>query len=185
MTRNELIKEYFDWMCGFVYDKKQVKNRSYKKLLNQLHSTEFIYILFMDGNRFEDGINLRYRFGRENNYEESMITSYLDDKPCSVLEMLVALSLRCEEHIMSDSDFGNRTAIWFWTMIDNLGLDKMDDANFDRHNVEKIIDRLLDRKYERDGTGGLFRISGCNRDLRTVEIWYQMMWYLNTYYGEN
>ena len=43
-----------------------------------------------------------------------MISAYLDNKTCSVLEMMIALAIRCEEHIMDDPDVGNRTGQWFW-----------------------------------------------------------------------
>ena len=124
------------------------------------------------------GIDLRYRFGYENSYENTMISSYLDNSPCSVLEMLIALAIRCEEHIMDDR-YRNRTGQWFWGMIENLGLRKMTDARFDEDYADEIIQRFLDRRYKRNGEGGLFTVEHCRRDLRTVEIWYQMCWYLD------
>ena len=64
-------------------------------------------------------------------------------------------------------------------MISNLELSEMDDDAFDEDYVINVIERLLDREYERDGKGGLFRIEHCKYDLREVEIWYQANWYLN------
>jgi hypothetical protein len=133
----------------------------------------------MDGNRAEDGIDLRYRFGYEQGYDSPMIATLLDDRPCSVLEMLIALAIRCEEHIMNDPDIGNRTGQWFWNMIINLGLGFMDDTKFDENYVKDVISRFLYRKYKRNGEGGLFTVEHCKNDLRTVEIWYQMCWYLD------
>jgi hypothetical protein len=153
--------------------------RSYRQLLSYLHSVDFDYTIPMDGNRAEDGVDLRYRFGYEYDYDGPIIANYLDDRPCSVLEMLVALAIRCEEHIMDDPDIGNRTGKWFWDMIMNLGLHAMDDTRFDKIYVEGIVYRFLDREYGRNGEGGLFTIPNCRRDLRTVEIWYQMCWYLD------
>ena len=132
----------------------------------------------MDGNRAEDGIDLRYRFGREYSYPDAMIASYLDDRPCSILEMMTALAIRCEEHIMDDPDIGNRTGQWFWSMLVNLGLGSMYDAKFDRYRVDRILERLLDREYGRNGKGGLFTVNN-GRDMRTTEIWYQMNYYLS------
>jgi hypothetical protein len=133
----------------------------------------------MDANRYEDGIDLRYRFGYAENIGSTLIADYLDDRPCSVLEMLIALSIRLEEHIMNDPAIGDRTGQWFWNMIANLGLGSMDDAKFDRKCAEDIIQRFLNRDYERDGKGGLFTIEHCKEDLRNVEIWYQACWYLD------
>lgn len=79
---------------------------------------------------------------------------------------------------MSDPDIGNRTGQWFWGMIKSLGLESMDDANFDSVYTDMVISKFLNRTYERTGKGGLFTIEGCRRDLRDVEIWCQMMWYI-------
>lgn len=179
MTKEEMRKRYFDWMCDLVYNPRYFKRVSYSKLFELLANTEFVYILDMDGNRFEDGISLRYRFGYECNIDQRSVALYLDNEPCSVLEMLVALSLRCEEHIMDDPEVGNRTGQWFWNMIVTLGLGSMTDEKFDEEKASDILTTFLNRQYAPDGEGGLFRIQNCPIDLREVEIWYQMMWYLN------
>ena len=58
-------------------------------------------------------------------------------RPCSVLEMMIALSMRCEEQIMDDPDIGNRTGQWFWDMIDNLGLGEHERLKFDGRYVDE------------------------------------------------
>lgn len=180
MDKNELKYDYFDWMCSLVCDENYTKKLSYRKLLNFLDNMDFTYQLVMDSNRFEDGIELRYRFGYECGYKSSIISQYIDDRPCSVLEMLIALSIRLEEHIMDDPDVGDRTGQWFWNMITNLGLKSMDDRKFDEEYVEDIITKFLERDYEPNGDGGLFTLENCKYDLRTVEIWYQACWYLDS-----
>lgn len=176
MTKNELIDQYFDWMYQLVVDDRY-SNKSYRKLFSRLHDTEFTYTIPMDGNRAEDGIDLRYRFGREQDYSDSMIASFLDDRPCSVLEMMTALAIRCEEHLMDNPDVGNRTGQWFWDMLVSLGLGHMDDSRFDRYRVDRVLERFLEREYERNGEGGLFTVNN-GRDMRSTEIWYQMNAYL-------
>lgn len=183
MDRDELNNKYFEWMYQLVCNDRYHKRISYRKLLCQLHNTEFVYIIAMDGNRAEDGIDLRYRFGYDNSYEENLILTYLDDHPCSVLEMLIALAIRCEEHIMDDPDIGNRTGKWFWGMIDNLKLNTMTDNKFDRDYVTEVISRFLNRKYKSNGEGSLFTVKHCRYDLRSSEIWYQMCWYLDEFIG--
>ena len=180
MTKNELSQRYFDWMYRLVYDIRYTKRLSYRKLLSHFNDVDFTYILPLDDNRAADGIDLRYRFGYEEKHINSMIASYLDDRPCSVLEMLVALSLRCEEHIMDDIDIGNRTGQWFWYMVESLQLGSMSDNNYDEALVDNALMIFLTGKYERDGTGGLFVIKECKRDLRTIDIWYQMCLYLSS-----
>ena len=168
MTRDELSDQYFDWMYQLVVDDRY-SNKSYRKLFARLYDTEFTYTIPMDGNRAEDGINLRYRFG---------VASCLDDRPCSILEMMIALSIRCEEHIMDDPDVGDRTGQWFWSMLVSLGLGGMEDRKFDRYLVDATLERFLDRGYERNGEGGLFTVNN-GRDMRRTEIWYQMNYYLS------
>lgn len=179
MTKNELKHAYFEWMCQLVCDERYSKRSTYHKLMKRLHEIDFEYTVPMDGNRAADGTDLRYRFAYENSYDGPMIAAYLDDRPCSVLEMMIALSIRCEEHIMEDPEVGNRTGQWFWNMIVNLGLGGMTDSRFDQEHTDEVIDRFLQRKYKRNGEGGLFKIEYCSRDLRQIEIWYQMCLYLD------
>lgn len=179
MTGKELKDNYFDWICQLVCDESRSKRILYRKLLHYLHDVTFNYTIAMDSNREADGIDLRYRFGYENSYDDPVITSCLDDRPCSVLEMMIALAIRCEEHIMDDPAIGNRAGQWFWGMIDNLGLGSMVDSQFESQRADIIIDRFLKRQYKKDGTGGLFTVRHCRYDLRSVEIWYQMCWYLD------
>lgn len=176
MTRDKLIDQYFNWMYQLVVDDRY-SNKSYRKLFSRLYDTEFIFTIPMDGNRAEDGIDLRYRFGREHQYSDVMVASCLDDRPCSILEMMIALSIRCEEHIMDDPDVGDRTGQWFWNMLVSLGLGSIDDRKFDRYLVDDVLERFLNREYKRNGEGGLFTVNN-GRDMRQTEIWYQMNYYL-------
>lgn len=164
---------YFNWLVDHVCGGRYIKLLRYGRLLRWLHKTEFIYFNPMDLNRVHDAIDFRRRFGYEGG------------NSCSVLEMMVALAVRCEEHIMGDSDIGDRTGEWFWEMIYNLGLENMDDANFDPEYVDTVTARLLHREYGRNGEGGLFTVTNRAEDMRTVDIWYQMAWYLAEREGYN
>ena len=180
MIEHGINADYFEWlyegMCGDRYS----KNVSYRKLLERLHNINFRYTIPNDRNRASDGKNLRYSFavaeGCEDNPE--MITEYLEG-PCSVFEMMVALAQRCES-VMDDPKIGDRTGQWFWGMIANLGLNGMTDNRYDEQYVNDVISRFLDREYKPNGRGGLFTIRNCEYDLRDVEIWYQLCWYLDT-----
>ena len=178
MDEQRISDEYFEWMCGLICGNRYAEAVSYRKLLAYLHSIEFTYSIPRDKNRAEDGLDLRYRFSYETNIKHA--EDYIHG-PCSVLEMMVALAIRCEENIMDDPSYGNRTGQWFWGMIVNLGLGFMTDSRFDEKFVDNVIFRFLNREYEPDGKGGLFTVRNCKYDLRTVEIWYQMCWYLDTF----
>jgi len=168
---------YFEWLYELVIERGQ-----YHKLLRRLHETEFTYTLEMDANRARDGTYLRDR------YLMCVLRGCADDaylriidRPCSVLEVMVALALRCEEHIMGCETYGDRTGFWFMEMLTSLGLFHHDDSRYDIYWVDKTVQRFLNRDYEPDGHGGLFIIENCKHDLREIDIWYQMCWYLKDY----
>ena len=175
-------EEYYKWLCRFIFTSRR---RNYKRLIRYLHGVEFTYSVLFDENRYEDGLSLRSRFAYELGYSNDYITNTMGDDPCSVLEMMIALALRCEEHIMDDIEYGDRTNQWFWTMIDNAGFGSLTDLNFNSREAEHIINRVLNRKYGPCGEGGFFYIkNNCNVDLREVELWYQLNWYLDSYFEE-
>ena len=91
----------------------------------------------------------------------------------------MALAIRIEEHIMEDRSMGNRVGQWFWSMIVSLGMAAMDDARFNERRARFIIDRFNRRAYQPTGAGGLFTLINPNVDMRKLDIWYQLMAYLN------
>ena len=181
MTRDRIEQGYFNWLCNIVCGERYSTAISYRMLLERLHTTPFRYSIPRDRDRADAGTDLRWKYVQcemhHDRYDEAL--RYLDG-PCSVFEMMVALAMHCDEHIMDDPLIGERTGQWFWGMIRNLGLGSMNDRSFDVEYVDERIDIFLDREYEPDGRGGLFYIRGCDRDLRDVEIFYQLCWYLNT-----
>lgn len=189
MTGIRIQDEYFEWLFNLVCEHRYPKP-IYRKLLMRLYDTEFRYSIRRDQNRAEDGEDLRYRFALAKNYDvpatvadlgrPSEILELMTTRSCSVLEMMIALAIRCEECIMDDPSYGDRMSQWFWNMIVNMGLGPMTDEMYDDAYVTSVIQRFLDREYEPDGRGGLFRIRNCEVDLRGVEIWYQLCWYLDT-----
>lgn len=183
MTRDDINNEYFEWLCKLIGEDRHAEQISFKKLLMSLHGTPFRYIITKDKNRAEDGLDLRWQFIQErysdSYYNQELLVTDING-PCSVFEMMVALARRCENTIMDDPVYGDRTGQWFWGMITTLGLGSMIDFNFDRLKVETIIERFLNREYEPNGRGGLFLVRNCDRDVRELEIWHQLCWYLDS-----
>ena len=174
MTVGDRVKnDYFEWIYRMVVKTDGPPSISYRKLLMALHNTPFVYSIPMDENRASDGIDMRYRFTFEDDVDR-----YLNG-PCSVLEMMVALAIRCEENIMDDPKKGDRTSHWFWTMVINMGLGAMTDLRFDKDYVTETVTRFLNRQYDYYGKGGLFTVKNPDRDMCKVEIWWQLCWYLN------
>lgn len=179
MTSNDnpIREEYFEWLYNYVCKGRAHANISYKRLFNLLHNITFTYTIKYDANRAADGVDLRYRFSLDVNDEGVM--KYLKGYPCSVLEMLIGLAIRCEETIMDNPRYGDRTKQWFWSMLSNLGLSYMTDDLYNEKYAIEHINIFLNREYDPDGRGGLFYIRNCEEDLRDVEIWTQLCWYLN------
>ena len=137
-----------------------------------------------DDNRVEEGIELRYKFADEKNVQ--LLEDDLSGS-CTLLEMLIALADRMD-FILFDPSKGNRRWLWFWLFIDNLKLQKY--ANDDEKGVISrkkrfnriVINKFLKREYLPNGKGGLFPLDNPSSDQREVEIWYQLMEYINENY---
>lgn len=178
MLNNDIYEQYFNWLCDVV----NVSTVSYDKLLRLLHRIKFRWSNIRDKNRAEDGTDLRFRFRKSiDGLSRNEVLNWHDEEPCSVLEMMIALAIRAEEQIMDNPQVGNRTTQWFWSMVASLGLTGMSDDMFDLIEAKDIIERFLDREYSPDGKGGLFTIRDCEYDLRDVEIWTQLCWYLDRF----
>lgn len=178
--KDKVVNDYFNWLFDQVCKGRYEQGVSFKKLLMHLHNTEFKYLMIMDENRAEHGVGLRRRFAFEIlGYSDLReITDYLTG-PCSVLEMMIALAIRCED-LMDEYEVGNRTGQWFWSMVVNLGLGSMTDDRYNKRVVTDILETFMNREYAPDGRGGLFVIRDCDVDLRKVEIWHQFTWYLDS-----
>lgn len=180
MGEHEMNERYFAYMMHLVCNNRYGGRLRWRKLFRLLYETEFVYMLDIDANRADDGTDLRYRFAYECGLMAADVKRYLDIQPCSVLEMMVALASRCEEQIMDNPDNGDRTGKWFFQMVESLGLMGMDDSRFDKEAARDILYRFMRREYDESGHGGLFALRYPNSkiDIRQIEIWYQMMAYL-------
>lgn len=174
-NRNNSISKndaYFEVLCELAGLETPVEKCGYFELMYQLYSTEFYWTVSNDNNRAADGLKLREKYGFVQ-----------DDLPCSLLEMLMALAIRCDEEIMYNSTEGDRSKDWFWMMMTNLGLNKFRDRSFgegwNNDNVARICDTFMDRDYASSGhDGGLFPLRHARKDQTEVEIWYQLNAYL-------
>ena len=177
---SEVKSDYFQWLCGIVH--ADDPDCSFYSLMRALFEHTFRWSVDNDGNRAEDGECLRDDFADQSPYlDYSSIGG-----PCNVLEMMVALAGRINQDIMWSPN-NDRTVVWFWEMISNLGLDEYDDDNWEeprsRMMVDFVLDRWLDRRYRPDGIGGIFPLKDPLEDQRDVEIWYQMNTYFLEKYG--
>lgn len=176
-------EEYFMWLCGLV--DAEDPDLGYLGLMRMLYNIDFdsstAHLIPNDDNRIEDALEMKiyyyieYRGFRE---QETFESAYF--KRCSVLEMLIALGYR-----ISDSFCRYDGIYWFWEMMRNIGLETCTDKIFYEHGgkerARRIIRNFMDRKYDRDGFGGLFPVTKTSQDQRKTELWYQA----NYYFVEN
>ena len=135
----------------------------------------------MDSNRVSDGTELRFRFEQTTGeVADPVMVAFFGRDTCSVMELMTALALRCEEYIMSDGEIGDRTGTWFWEMICSLGLQDMNNQNFNESYVTTVISKWMSRDFRPSGEGSLFTIPNVNCDLRDIDIWCQLNWYLES-----
>lgn len=173
---------YFEWLYGlFASVKNKNPKRSYWKMARRLHGTEFVYFVPNDENRALDGKDLRGEF-LFLNPDVRRDQEWLDQE-CSMLELLLGLSVRAEFLADRDSIDGG-VGGWFWLLARNVGLYKFTDDYFiDRslEEIDRVIYKINHRTYDRDGSGGLFPVVGIRKDMRRIELWHQLNAYLLKY----
>lgn len=183
---NQIHNDYKNWLIGLACDWCSHYG-SYAKLMDCLYSLEFIALYPNDRNRCQDGIEMRFRFAEvfgQGIYTYHDVYNYLINNHCSVLEMMIALARRCEDHIMGDPDIGDRSGVWFFEMVRTLHLDQMTDENFDISYVEQVVKNLIEHNYARNGDGGLFSVRNQEIDMPRAEIWHQLNWHLGELYNQ-
>lgn len=172
MAQSGYKEWYFDWMCRYVTYLPQ--EQCYDSLLRKLNDITYYATLRMDENRLADGISLRHEFAFRNGLDYATVDNDIQGPP-SVLEVLLALAIRAEVYTAS-SEHEDWTHVWFWEMMTNMGLTDFTDDNFDELGVELICETFLERNYAPNGVGGPFAFE-TDKDIRDVELWWQMQWY--------
>ena len=165
MKRNN----YFEYLCEIVG-----KACQYSELLAYLHDMEFYSVVPRDDNREGDGLDLRNQYFEKCRKGGDHRLDFPHFYGASVLEVMISVAQRIEFSLL-DSRWEKGTDEWFWVLIDNLGLTWCDNEGFDSVVVEFRVTNMLNRAYGRNGEGSLFPLRSCSgRDVRNMEIWYQM-----------
>lgn len=174
---------YFAWLCSKAHIGEQY-GKPYYRLASELHEQKFSirHLLPMDCNRLNDGLSVRARFWSK--YGEAGSAS--NRGAPTMLEFLIGLAERMS-FLMGDESEPSRTAEYFWHLIRNLRLLKLNDEDYDMLHgdlaVEDAVYRVLNRQYGADGDGGLFPLRNAQADQRGVDIWYQMQQWLREHGG--
>lgn len=180
-------EEYFEWLLNKVG--VSAGGNDYSLLCSILHEMIFYPMLGMDENRWEDGVRYRMDFAMQQDPVHcDLIAEGLDQTlgGCTALELMVSLAERISFEMMG-SQYEAGPGKWFEEMIGNLGLDMYTNQELmDNENayfaIEGIVERMIFRKYQYSGAGGLFPLCYPNEDQRETEIMIQMNNYLNENY---
>jgi hypothetical protein len=162
---DERERAYFEWLASQVVGQE---GKTYEELLLLLHSKEFVWLVANDDNRVQDGLDLRVEYLNAGGWVSVK-------EPCTVLEALVGLSRRLAFHT-------DGTAVgWAGQLLVNLELHTMYDPLTAKRAVRAndIIENLIWRNYNPDGSGGFFPLSWPETDQTKVELWYQMAAYVD------
>lgn len=170
---------YFQWLGDRV--SLGVPGNSFFSLGKILHEIPFRWTVPNDDNRQEDGLALRQEYAQEHQEPSGIFF----DGAVSVLEVLVALAIRIDSEIVGRPGYDD-SGRWFREMLRNLDLEDYDDLSIHtdsraKEDIKDIIETWLSRRFKRNGEGSPFPIRESQRDMRSVELWYQMQLYI----GEN
>ena len=100
--------------------------------------------------------------------------------PACVFEVLVCLAIELDSMLNMEAE--SQVKIYFTKMMENAGFDVKDDEDWDENSEKtekywnKILEKVLDRSYKKDGKGGLFPLKNCSeeQDQRKKSLWSQM-----------
>ena len=173
MPTRPLDESYFVWLYGQVADPdSSVRRRSYWGLFRILYSTEFsTFAVERDQNRAEEArYELRHEFIRETGRRSNREWM---DLGCSILELMVDLAR------LLSFEAGGRSHYWFWRLVENLGLLQYNDARrLPARHIHKVLEDLIERRYNYNGLGGFFPLREPPVDQRNTELWYQLNYYV-------
>jgi len=136
------------------------------ELLRYLFEVDYIWTIPLDENRAQDGIDLRCLY---INLTKLNIDIF-GDKPCSMLEMLIAFANRIENDFMGSAE-GNNVPRWFYQMLVSLGISD-DMKTFNRARVDHALVRFFNHQR------GLFDVPGI--DISKMQLWDQLNAWLNS-----
>ena len=172
--------EYYRWLIDSI-DPDGTARNYYQPVLEELYLRDFEWgNKFQDDeNRARDGLDLRDIFASERGMLESEIG--IDWKPCSCLEMMIGIARRIEFEILAMPGEENIPK-WFWRFIESMGLIGFREKGVVGGEVVFIDNKIsnwLNRRYSRDGSGGIFVVHDSYFDMRRMPIWKQMSAVLN------
>lgn len=178
---------YFNYLVNQIaFDGVNLKGSFYTNLLNFMFAKDFYWMpnFPLDSDRAEDGYALREQFlrtfGGQVNYAE--FEAFCQHKKASVLEVLIALCIRISGLLTTETS--EVIGLYFWHLLDNMGLSWADDKDFDPDIVNGVFENWMRRNYAPDGSGGNIFIFGnfnaanfMKKNAAEMNIWDQANFY--------
>lgn len=144
-------QEYFNWLLNIVEAGPTEAFSPYHDLLTRLFQTPFKVARYMDDNREVNGRMLRYYFdsNKDDYASHDPAPCHIDGdfyeqtkgEPCSILEMMIAFAKDIDTQYLYSTN--SRVFIWFWTMIEAMGLSSYTDGSWDTHADFSGVDWIL------------------------------------------
>ena len=146
---------------------------TYGLLAEQLYRKEFRWSVENDDNRAENSLYLRETFQQE--FGGAPIVG-----PPSVYEVMISLA---EKLAFDMSEESEDVGYWFRILLENSGLDRFNDELYlqdftTASAVDNVVNKIIFRRYDSDGSGGLFPLKNPPEDQRGVELWFQLASYV-------
>lgn len=146
-----------------------VDGRGYENLLLHMFNTPFYCKVHNDSNTLHHCRDLRNECNAHH------------DDDYNVFEFFIALA-RGMDDILHDLQHGDRTADWFWMMMENMGLTQYTNPNYDEKRVDVVIQNFIERRFAKNGEGGPFPLKRPLGNMRRTEWWYALNWYVEENY---
>lgn len=179
MIHNNVEDLYFKWLSTLAFPNERIQE-NYSELLNTLYETQYIWdkATPLDENRYIDGLDLRESFSYKLKIPKYIVSDSIKG-PCSMLEMVCALGVRIDNDIMATYYTGyDHGYFWIQKMLKNLDILQYDNSNWDRRIVEEKLLAFNQKRYSEEGFGGLFYIPDSEKNMRLLNIWDQMCYYI-------
>jgi hypothetical protein len=165
-------EDYFKWLCNLACSERGGPEKALTDIFLEMYNFHFHGFVGYDFNREEDGLELRKAFYSSYDSDERL------DEPCTMLEMVLSLT-KAMSFTMFNFVKDSSIHRWVVEMCINCGALVRDGNGYScAKNVREILQRIQDRAYRKDGTGGFFPMISDDKDQREVEIWYQANEYL-------
>lgn len=176
--------EYFEWLVSKVTS-PAVPDDAQARIVLQVLRDIRIQALPMadDAPRLEDGKQLRSNFMDDTGMAVHSYKDALEPESgfCTVLELLVALSMRMDDIMRDPLDPCSSIPSWFWGMVSTMVGQPFYPCSYWTFSVDASMPvvvaestmKFLGRQYDPTGHNGNVFIDMSGVDLRAIDIWAQ------------